>query len=299
MKWHKLCALLCDVIGGGGGGNLFKALAFKYNLDPSKLSELIELAKMTAANPLFGDENRKKLGFSINDITSCQFNKVDCKNDLHWIWLYDYGNCFQFNSGLNLTNQKIDLVKSSRLDKGYGLILNFNFNYVIMRQEIPIGNDIIISEIQDFIVLIHNSSNMISSTTKFYFIKFISKKSLSFKRTLIYKQPSPYSDCIDLSSYSSVLYDYIKQSNYSYRQIDCLDLCIQQKIINECECYYLKYPDLNTQVKPCLNLTQYECANNEINTFVGDDCISIYCPFECTSLKYESENSIGSFYSDS
>ena len=53
-----------------------------------------------------------------------------------------------------------------------------------------------------------------------------------------------------------------------------------------------------TQVKPCLNLTQLNCANNEINTFVGDDCISIYCPLECTSLKYESENSIGSFYSD-
>ena len=92
----------------------------------------------------------------------------------------------------------------------------------------------------------------------------------------ISKQSSPYSDCIDSSSYSSVLYDYLIQSNYSYRQIDCLDLCIQQKIISECACYNLKYPDLNTQVKPCLNLTQFECANNEVNNFDSIECIKAY-----------------------
>ena len=256
---------------------------------------------MHAANPAYGDENRKKLCLSINDIASCQFNKVDCKNDLHWIWSYDYENCFQFNSGLNFSNQKIDLVKSYRLDKDYGLILIFKFDYLIMPQEIPIGNGIIISEIVDSFALIHNSSNMISSSTKLYYINFLSKKAFSFKKMFISKQRSPYSDCIDSSSYSSILIDYIIESNYSYRQIDCLDLCIQQKIISECECYYyyyLKYPNLNTQVKPCLKLTQYECANEEINNFDSGQCIKAYCPLECSSIEYESENSDGSVFSD-
>ena len=105
--------------------NLFEELAFNYSLDSSRLSELIELAKMFTANPSYGNENRKKMGLSFDNIESCQFDKLDCKNDLHWIWLYDYGNCFQFNSGLNFSNQKIELAKNSRFDKGYGLKIKF------------------------------------------------------------------------------------------------------------------------------------------------------------------------------
>ena len=63
----------------------FRELAFNYSLDSSRLSELIDLAKMYASNPSYGDENRKNLDFSINDIYSCQFDKLNCKNDLHWI----------------------------------------------------------------------------------------------------------------------------------------------------------------------------------------------------------------------
>ena len=265
---------------------LFYELANIYNVNTSSIKELIKLAKMHAANPSYGDENRKKLGLSFNDIISCQFNSKDCKNDLHWIWLYDYGNCFQFNSGLNFTNHKIDLVKSSRLDKGYGLKLNFGGFYSNYDQ-IEFKNN-------DIVVLVHNKSSIISSSTKLSHIHIYDKLALSLKITLISKQPSPYSDCIDLSTYSSVLYDYLLQSNYSYRQIDCLDLCIQQKIINECECYYLKYPDLNTQVKPCLNWTQFNCANNEINNFDSAECIKTQCPLECTSIAFQLENSYGS-----
>ena len=44
--------------------------------------------------------------------------------------------------------------------------------------------------------------------------------------------------------------------------------------------------------------TQYECADNEINNFVSAECIKTYCPLECSSIEYESENSVGSFYSE-
>ena len=270
--------------------NLFEELAFNYSLDSSRLSELIELAKMFTANPSYGNENRKKMGLSFDNIESCQFDKLDCKNDLHWIWLYDYGNCFQFNSGLNFSNQKIELAKNSRFDKGYGLKIKFTN---IMRQERIFDNSLIKFENHNFVLLVHNESNIFSSSSKLSYIKTAFKLSLYLKRVLISKQPTPYSDCIDLSSYSSVLYDYIIQSNYSYRQIDCLDLCIQQKIISECGCYNLKYRDLNTQVNPCLNLTQFECANNQIINFDSAECIASYCPLVCTSIEYDLENSVG------
>ena len=275
---------------------LFQELISSYSFDSSKLSKLIEMAKMHASNPSYGDENRKKLGFSINDITSCLFDKVDCKNDLHWIWLYDFGNCLQFNSGLNFSNQKIDFVKSSRLDKGYGLRLTIGVSRLY---SLDIGNSTFRFYINDFVAFIHNSSNLISSSTKLSYIQNLFRTAMSLKRTLISKQPSPYSDCIELSSYSSVLYDYLLQSNYSYRQIDCLDLCIQKKIISACGCYYLKYPSLNTQRMPCLNWTQFLCANEEINNFERADCIKTYCPLECTLIEYQLEYSIGDVFDES
>jgi len=167
----------------------------KTGLNSTSLTELITLAKMHAANPYYGDENRKKLGLSIDNITSCQFNNKDCKNDLHWIWLYDYGNCFQFNSGLNWTNQKIELARATRSDKNSGLNIEFS-NLIKFDYYYPLFDSYDTSEssyryvlfaINDFVVFVHNSSNLISSNTKsFYFtcqINFVFGKDFYSKRT--------------------------------------------------------------------------------------------------------------------
>jgi hypothetical protein len=76
--------------------------------------------------------------------------------------------------------------------------------------------------------------------------------------------------------------------------MDCIDLCMQEKIILACNCYDLRYPNLNgTQTQPCLTLTQYDCADGEVNTFDKSSCVTKHCPLECDSVKYELENSIG------
>ena len=249
------------------------------------------LAKMYVSNPSYGDENRQQLGLSINDVSTCKFNNKDCLTDLHWIWSFYYGNCFQFNSGLNLTNQKIDLVQSTRTDPEYGLNIEFSFDYCNPNN--GSGNNQ--PPTLDFIVFVHNSSNRVSSSTTFVQVPLNFKLTLAIERTFFSKIAAPYSDCKDLSSYSSSLYDFIIQTNFSYRQSDCLDLCIQQNIMSECGCYYLKYPSLNTEIDPCLNLSQFNCANNQIDIFESVSCISNSCPLECDSISYESESSLGNF----
>ena len=67
----------------------------------------LNLASMIASDPSYGDENRKKLGLHLDQI-ECIYNNKECKNDLHWYWSYKYGNCFQFNAGLNYDNNNID-----------------------------------------------------------------------------------------------------------------------------------------------------------------------------------------------
>ena len=277
--------------------DLLQESAFNNSLDIlSNLTDVIKLAKMFAANPEYGDENRKLLGLSIDNIVSCQFNNKDCKEDLHWIWLFDYGNCFQFNAGRNYLNRNIDLAKSSRTEPSYGLNLVIDFYF--MNNIWVNNNQMIHIQTYDFVALVHNSSNRISSSTSFIFLDSFKKRSiLSVERTFIYKQAWPYSDCIDMSSYSSDYYNFLLHSNYSYRQLDCLDLCIQQEIMNECKCYDLRYPKLNNQTKPCLNLTEYNCAEIEINNFDSSACIRDSCPLECNSQKFVLESSTGNPYS--
>ena len=54
-------------------------------------------------DPALGDEYRKLMGLNINQMV---YNSIDCTSSLHWYWSYDYGNCFQFNVGQNVSNQK-------------------------------------------------------------------------------------------------------------------------------------------------------------------------------------------------
>ena len=73
----------------------------------TQLINAIRLAEMKASDPSYGDANRKQLGLSITQV-NCSYNSTDCKNDLHWYWHYSYGNCFQFNVGLNWTSNYIN-----------------------------------------------------------------------------------------------------------------------------------------------------------------------------------------------
>ena len=72
--------------------------------------DLNHLVQMAAANPAFGDANRKKLGYLNRSIVfTCKYNKISCKNDLHWYYSFEFGNCWQFNVGLNTTDQQIEV----------------------------------------------------------------------------------------------------------------------------------------------------------------------------------------------
>ena len=82
-----------------------------------------------------------------------------------------------------------------------------------------------------------------------------------------------------------IFYDFIVKSNRIYRQKDCLDLCLQRLIINECKCYYPKYSNLYKS-KPCNNVTQLICIIEQILVFdinKINDC-TLECPLECDSI---------------
>ena len=110
------------------------------------------------------------------------------------------------------------------------------------------------------------------------------------RRTFVQNEPAPYTECIDLTSYSSELYDFItKTSNRVYRQKDCIDLCIQKYIIENCFCYYVLYDNpFGNTTGYCSSNSDVTCAENHKKDFPNVvDCISNYCPLECESIQYD------------
>ena len=93
-------------------------------------SNLNKLTTMAASSPNLTDTYRKKLGFDKNDFElACLFNQLNCSGDLHWYWHYDYGNCYQFNVGLNENNSRIGLKQIYGAGPQNGLIINISNNW--------------------------------------------------------------------------------------------------------------------------------------------------------------------------
>ena len=213
-------------------------------------------AIMAASDPAYVDENRKLLGLNISQITDiglgqdyiigdfayCRYNNTDCSSDLHWYWHYDYGNCFQLNVGLNSSNLPIDLKEANREGSDFGLQISVvplvNFLSYDSRK---IG---MLSYPAGMVVFVHNASLRPLKSDQ-VFVKTGERTFISVRRTFVNNANSPYTECQDLTSYSSPLFDFIKSSNYSaYRQKDCFNLCIQESIIATCNCSYSGFDNL-------------------------------------------------------
>jgi hypothetical protein len=238
-------------------------------------SYAFSLSQLIASSLLVSDAERKSFGLDINQIFQCTFLNYNCKNDLHWYWTWEYGNCWQFNSGFNLMNEKIDLKNSYNTGSISGLSI------VIIRSN---KNKYSQSSEDGVVVFVHNNS---FGPAKELFIKPGEKAFIQVERTFIQKQPKPYSDCIDLSSYSSELYDYIIKQNQVYRQQDCFDLCYQKLYLENCKCYDPSTSNLSTSLRPCLNKTDLDCLDDQYFNFNLIECQAKYCPLECETIKYD------------
>jgi len=139
-------------------------------------------------------------------------------------------------------------------------------------------------------IFVHNSSFRPASSESII-LKPGSLTNIAVKRTIINKEPYPYSECINLEPYRNPsLFNFIVDSTKTYRQSDCFDLSLQMDIYENCKCYYLQYPKVpNTNVKPCLKTTELMCASNEYKNFIekGIETYSKMCPLECNDILFD------------
>lgn len=116
--------------------------------------------------------------------------------------------------------------------------------------------------------------------------------------------PKPFNECYeDLTSpekFDSIFYKKTLESNYTYRQVDCLNICVQDYIIKACNCSDSVVPNLyNTRY--CTSVFESACVYKARLTLYSppeaDTLASFYqyCPLECSSETYQISASTNDF----
>ena len=235
-----------------------------------------------AASPFLNDSIKKSFGFPLEKILYyCSYNNKVCNaSDFTWHFDFSFGNCFKYNDGISAE------IKSASTP---GNANGFTFIFLLPK----LNNDIEFQAGAGLRIILYNNSHE-PKINEGVFVQPGKSTFMQIKKTLINKQPYPYSECSSLNKIDPELSEYIKGS---YRQHDCFELCLQRMIIDKCGCYFLQYPKLFNS-KPCLNFTLISCARQEykLQSEIGlkKKC-SLSCPLECGSVLYDYSASVLDF----
>jgi hypothetical protein len=239
------------------------------------------------AKSYLNNNQKKKLSFQLEEmLIICQFSNSDCTaQDFEWYYDYLYGNCYKFNSGKNLNEKDVDLKKIKFTSSFEGLRL-------VLFSPKP-EQDEIISTSYGFHLSVTNQSHL-SDFSQGFDVGLGTESLVKISKTIINKVPSPYSDCnVDLidGKYDKQQLEMInafKIMNKTYRKNDCIELCKQKIIIENCHCHIPYFYSFSNQV-PCVNFSQHECFysynKNLFNDVKYDECVDS-CPLECETVDY-------------
>ncbi|CAF0992779.1 unnamed protein product [Brachionus calyciflorus] len=240
--------------------------------------------------------NSYKFGDSLEKlILNCHLLTIDCKNKEYWNYYYHqfYGNCYQINT------KKENLIRVSQT--GWYNALN-----IVLNISLADGLEGLLSSF-GAVVMIHNQTTSPLSTDAFSVSPGI-ETSIAISRQFRSSLPKPYSNCdgdtSNPNAFNSKLFKLITSRNISYNQKLCIDLCFQDLIIQECQCYYVSFPFFGDKsINPCYNNTQYECFNSKFGNNFRDSSIvneicQPQCPLECQNMNYKIFYSFNDFINE-
>jgi hypothetical protein len=191
----------------------------------------IDLIKETQSQyPTISICNYNDTNFNFS-ILSLYFNYESIADDWtnYFEKYYDsrYGVCFRFNSGINMSNQRVFILNSTARGYSYGLRLEL---YVPLN-----ANDF--GELKIFIH--NNTMTPINLNNRGYFIKSGSYSFFSIQRIFEKKLEEPYNKCfknVSLFTQNQTLINYIQGQKRTYSQDECFQLCQNLKYLETSNC---------------------------------------------------------------
>ena len=233
--------------------------------------KLILLTKILVSSDQYNDTTRQSLGSLFFENSTFDKKYLKKHEEFNYFYSFEYGNCWQFNSNFESKTIKIP-------GKTHGLSINgFVEN----------NNKIITSYSSGLVVFIHNRTLPPTYFDDPILIETGKETNLIIERVFTKNEPSPYSRC--LNSFPSELGQFLViRLNRTYRQKDCLDMCMQRALIKECGCYFNGLPFFSPS-EPCFNASEIQCLTKTREHFNDDyleECEK-ECPQECEYVTYE------------
>jgi hypothetical protein len=232
-----------------------------------------EFPTVTFCNEFIKYSEIKFIGveFNLVELTDTWKNHFEKYEDI------SFGTCYRFNSGLNISNQSIEIKKSKRKGRQSGFQLDFYFDSK--------------RDYGEMIVFIHNHTQMpLTVYNKGYVISAGCRNYFDVERKIVHKLENPYNDCyknVSESPFDKTIIDFIRKKYKAYTQKECLELCRNFKFneTNSCNC---TLKDLEENIfKTCYKTEREKCINTFMNDFNKLDLCMNYCPLECDSFRYE------------
>lgn len=259
----------------------------------------------------FFNLKRSKTNYSLDEILlTCRFNDEPCGLSNFETKYDEFDNVYyQFNSEKNSEHESIPLNKVFRAGK-------VNAFRIKLFAGLPEDNEIVTdsdfycnmyTQSEGFHVIVHNNSidpeyvgglALIGNDVPIGF-----ETTLLVDRVFDYKQPEPYNNCkSDLNSINSFDSDVfrfmINSTEYSYRQKDCFEYCLTNKIFQECnitialirnDIFFIRYSSRDPK-RECFKDKYYKYIKTNINELCSKEC-----PLECDSISYKISASLANF----
>jgi hypothetical protein len=236
-------------------------------------------------------------------ILFCTFNLNNCTLDQFELYVFKSPDtieyCYRFNSGKNYLNQIIKIQNSSRFDPASGLLICFNLKGIS-------PYDILEHKPYKMSVHIQNATTIFRRDQAYNLATGLQITSgihnIQIEREFIQKLPFPYNQCVkqDTKENISNLFQYFIENNKTYLQKDCIDLCIEEYMINNCSCKQASIGSISICLNDSLIL---KCIENLNDNFIYKiEEIPKYCfekcPYECDYINYRLQQTYLGQYTD-
>ncbi|CAF0932177.1 unnamed protein product [Brachionus calyciflorus] len=228
--------------------------------------------------------NLKKFTLS-KMLISCLYDNKPCNtNNFFQQRSFNFGNCFTFNSGRNLTGHSIPVLNSKRPGMVNGLRLKL---FIGAPEYQPCWEDR-----YGALIVVHNRTFPPLFAEEGLFIQAGSETNFILNKVSINKLPSPFSNCVvnasNRNEFDSKSYRDAFDLSGCYRQKWCLLNCSVQKATQD-----------NTPLCNSFNFTslieRLRCLNNLENLTNYYNVCFPECPIECDYSYFNIFKSVSSF----
>jgi hypothetical protein len=250
----------------------------------------------------------------LNSIYSCRFNSQPCDVNDFIITKVDVDGAYlHFNAGKTLNGSHIP-VKMTKYGRKSGLELELFIDLPL--NESPLAKE------RGVTLYIHKINETIMREDHGIFLSTNTHHNIGIDKKITKRLPEPFNFCAEnfvkpTNILNSYFYDMTINLTDSYSQKYCFDLCYQNAIIKNCDCYdeklikYINYNEsllscsqkyyenihLNTSKKTELNYLDYQdflisCPNLVKDAYYAgnyvEKCLP-YCPTECEYENYDTQ----------